>query len=91
MDELTLAKQQYFKLMRLVTKGHELSFLVNNDKLFALVGINQRLLLCESTQGEWSAANITEFWELENFMNTQKTIDNMLTEKIRLALFGYSS
>lgn len=95
MDELARAKQQYFRLMRLVNKGRELSFVASDDKLFAVIGTNQRVLLCEYKERDWVSVQITEFWELEEFletfMNNQKTIDDKLTEKIRLALFGHSS
>lgn len=95
MNELARAKQQYFKLMRLVNKDHELSFVVSNDKLFAVIGLHQKVILCESLQRRWVSVKITEFWDLEEFlakfMNKQKLIDDKLTEKIRLALFGHSS
>lgn len=95
MNELARAKQQYFKLMRLVNKGHELSFVVMNDKLFAVISPHQRILLCASKNGNWTAVKITEFWELEEFlekfMNNKEAVDHKLTEKIRLALFGHSS
>lgn len=93
MSELARAKQQYFKLMRLVNKNHELTFEVNNDKLFAVIGLNQRILLCEK-QAHWMAVYATQLFELEDFlakfMNKQKIINEKLTEQIRLALFGHS-
>lgn len=95
MDELTRAKQQYFMLMRLVNNDHQLSFVVSGGKLFALIGRNKKILLCEENNRRWQIGTITEFIELEEFLakfiNNQKTIDDKLTEKIRLALFGHSS
>lgn len=95
MNELARVKQQYFKLMRLVSKDNELYFLVNENKLFAIIGVNQRVVLCNEHKRRWVATNTTQFAELEeflsDFMNQQNKIDNKLTEKIRLALFGQSS
>lgn len=95
MNELARAKQQYFRLMRLVSKDNELYFLVNENKLFAIIGVNQRVVLCNERRQRWVATNTTQFSELEDFlsdfMNQQNSIDSKLTEKIRLALFGHSS
>lgn len=95
MNELARAKQQYFRLMRLVSKDNELYFLVNENKLFAIIGLNQRVVLCSKQKRRWVATSGTQFFELEeflsDFMNQQSQIDSKLTEKIRLALFGLSS
>lgn len=95
MSELTSAKQQYFQLMRLVTKGHELYFVADSNKVFAVIGVNQRVLLCEKDELRWRSANVTQLIELERFlagfMNQNKIIEDKLTEKIRLTLFGHSS
>lgn len=95
MDELARAKQQYFKLMRLVSKNNELHFLVSGEKLFAVIGLKQRVLLCEIERDSWKPGNVTDLFDLEEFLakflNHQKIKDDKLTDKIRLALFGHSS
>ena len=94
MQSLSKAKQQYFKLMRLVNKGYELNFIVEQNKLYSVIGLNQKILLCEK-KNYWESVSATDLYDLEDFltqfMNNQKIIDDKLTENIRLALFGHSS
>lgn len=95
MDELVRAKQQYFKLLRLVSKDHDLSFIVDKNKFFAVLGTQQRVILCQIRQDRWQSVQMTDFFELEEFLakflNDQKIVDDNLTKNIRLTLFGHSS
>lgn len=93
MQDLARAKQQFFKLMRLVKKDYELQFVVDQNKFFAVIGQNQKIALCIMNR-RWEPVNATDLFELEDFLahflRSQKNFDEKLTENIRSALFGHA-
>ena len=90
-------KQDYFKLIRDLNKSNknkdvktELTFIVIENKLYATISKDTKILLCHQTEEHWYPSNYSLYLDLEDYiavlLNKSKTVTN-LDEKIKLSIF----
>ncbi len=90
-------KQDYFKLLRDLNKSNktknettELYFIIEENKLFAALSEDQKLLLCTRKGNRWWPSNHRLYPDLEehlsNFLNKGLNITNLTTE-LKLSIF----
>lgn len=90
-------KQDYFKLLRDLNKSNktknentELYFIIEENKLFAALSKDQKLLLCIRKGNRWLPSNHSLYPNLEEHLSiylseTPKTTD--LTIELKLSIF----
>ena len=90
-------KQDYFKLLRDLNKSNkiknentELYFIIEDNKLFAALSKDQKLLLCNRKGKEWWPSNHNLYADLEehiaDFLNKTSGITD-LTSELKLSIF----
>ncbi len=90
-------KQDYFKLLRDLNKSNKtknentkLYFIIEENKLFAALSKDQKLLLCSVKNRQWRPSDYSLYPDLEehlsNFLNKELNITDLTTE-LKLSIF----
>ncbi len=92
-----IIKQDYFKLIRDLNKSNrvenkstKLIFVIEDNKFYAKLSKDQKVLLCESRKKQWLTSNYSLYPMLADYIadflnENQITAD--LTKMIRLSIF----